>query len=470
MRTVGIFGVGFTAIAAAAGAGGVVEPSTITRDWTAMSPGAAGPVNLTNNAARVYFQHNGISLVWTGVITGTSATLIANNDFSNLPNAIQVSINGAAPVAATNSGTTYTLFTGLPQAARLVTITINNGMAQSVYFTKTGTVLSVTGAPPSIETASTWVDPLGSSALTIQTASRVALTGTGWTTTYITASSVDSQSASTSGSNVPSIRLRTASSALWVYSKNRYIYVTVDNSITATVYDSTLADGVGRIHRITGLSGDHIYNVWAGSVAAGASTYQPFFVGVDSSGLIDLTAKKRMVKYGDSIVAAQGATTRGGGDAFTVASSLGFVGSTCGISGNTIAQLRVRIDHDIANRIVSAGDVAVLAIGRNNSTGMSAQDRIDYNYILTALRTVYSKVIAQGVMNGGDGTTTFPSINTDIQTQVTAQADANVVYANVDSLGAYATMGGDGTHPTDAGYITIAPGLRAAYIATGLVS
>jgi len=457
--------------AAAAGAGGVAPgPTTITRDWTTMSPGTAGPVNLTNNAARVYFQHNGISLVWTGVITGTSATLIANNDFSSLPNAIQVSINGAAPVAATNSGTTYTLFTGLPQASRLVTITINNGMAQSVYLAKTGTVLSVTGAPPSIETASTWVDPLGSSALTIQTASRVALTGTGWTTTYITASSVDSQSASTSGSNVPSIRLRTASSVLWVYSKNRYIYVTVDDSITATRYDSTLADGVGRIHRITGLSGDHIYNVWAGSVAAGASNYQPFFVGVDSSGLIDLTVKRRMVKYGDSIVAAQGATTRGGGDAFTVASSLGFVGSACGISGNTIAQLRARIDYDIANRTVSAGDVAVLAIGRNNSTGMSAQDRIDYNYILTALRTVYSKVIAQGVMNGGDGATTFLAINTDIQMQVIAQADANVVYANVDGLGAYATMGGDGTHPTDAGYITIAPGLRVAYIATGLVS
>jgi GDSL-like Lipase/Acylhydrolase family len=455
---IGIGNIGLSLVAQAAQA---IAPSTITQDWTAMSSGSPGPVNLTNNAARAYFQHNGISLVWTGLITGTSATLVSNNDFSNLPNAIQVSIDGGAFAAAPNTGNTYTLFNGA-QATRLVTVCVNNGMAQSVYVARTGTVISVTGAPPSVVTPATWVDPLGSSALTACTTSKTALSGTGWTTTFLTASSSDAQSTTTSGSNVPCIRLRTASASLWIYSRFRYAYISTDDSITPVRHDSGLADGLGRIHRVTGLTGTHTYNVWSGSTSQGASALQPFFVGVDSAGLVDVGAKARMVQYGDSISAARDGTTRGECEVFAVAASLGYVGSTSAVSGNTIANLRARIDYDLANRTTDPlNDVAIVAIGRNNSTGMVAQDRTDMQYILSALKAKYRKVLVRGVLRAGDGVTTFPTINNDLQTEVAAAADAKIVYVSCDDVPAYATT--DSTHPTDPGYVTLRAPIRAKY-------
>jgi hypothetical protein len=154
-------------------------------------------------------------------------------------------------------------------------------------------------------------------------------------------------------------------------------------------------------------------------------------------------------------------------EVFGAAANLGFVGSTDGISGYTVADLNTLLDTDLPQREIKANAVAVLAIGRNNvstnASTWSAATLTDYQSCITKLLAAgYTKVLCR-LLPGGDGVFKYTTVQGQIQSLVAGLGNPNVIYIDTTGYPTYETSFNDVTHPTEAGYLTLLPFVIASY-------
>lgn len=438
-----------SAIAAAAGAV-AVTPSTQNYDYAAMAGGILGVKDELTNIAQTRGS-NSYRTVWAGRITGTAARLRFAN--GSPTGALLVSIDGAANATCANTGDTYTLFTGLAQAERVVIVSIGQAFGSSGYWTKAFTdALQVDGAPPSIYVYPYIVDSMETDANTVAASSYVAAPTANYRPTTMVVSAGQPH-----GNNSPSVRFRTSATEATIYTVARYVYVSVDGA-APTRYDTTTADGLMRTQRLT-LSGTHTYNIWTNRV--GGSWGQAFSVGLNAA-TVALPSKARMFQIGDSTTAAD--TPSGGGkiltstgesDVFGIAATLGFAGSNNGVSGKTLSGLNTDIAAVLATLPTpGASDVCVLALGRNDvgAGAMDATRQTHYTNIVNAiLAKGFQRIICRGVPP--EGAQTWSAFNGSVQSLVTGLADARVKFCDTSAWSGIQTI--DGTHPDDVGYATI---------------
>lgn len=134
----------------------------------------------------------------------------------------------------------------------------------------------------------------------------------------------------------------------------------------------------------------------------------------------------------------------------------GYVFANLGVSGNTIQTLAARMTTTLARMTVSASDLAILDIGRNdNHTGFDAADETDFAAILTALvGKGYGKVLVLGQITQANFTPEGAGRQSeDMAAAVVAFGNPNVTFVSRASYTGIAYA--DGVHPTDAGYVTM---------------
>jgi hypothetical protein len=198
---------------------------------------------------------------------------------------------------------------------------------------------------------------------------------------------------------------------------------------------------------------DAIYNVWdSGNIL---NTGGHFSVSGNST-LLDIGPMWRMHMFGDSIVSGAGpGATAVDSEVMSLAATLGGVGTTIGVAGQTIAGCMTMLDNTLPLLTVEDDDVAILSIGGNSAAGgIDAQKKADYLACINKLRAkAYRKIICRGILPTPDGSDTRAIYNVELQSVVTALGDPRVVWMDTSTWVGYATV--DNTHPTNVGYRTI---------------
>lgn len=430
-----------------------ILPSTINLTSAQYSIGLAGSISTTKNAARIYGRAS--LSIWSGIITGTEAKITASSGAGSLPELIAVAIDGGPFVNAPNTGSLYTLFTGLPHASRFVEIRYGAAFGDAPYILSSGNVLQVTGQPPSIAPVTNWANIGADSSTSFSNASLAANLPT--YTPQLSAGK-----GNTYGSAIANIKIKGAFNSLSVLINGGLRKVGVSkNGHAPTFYQvDEESNNPVRVMRIPCDGSLSTYYVWDDGNWRNGGGH--FAVAGDATRQ-DVGLQRRMDQYGDSITFGTGpGATPADVETMPVAASLGMVGSTNGIGGYTIAQCISLLDTVLPTKTVTSSDVAILAIGRNNVPTLTAQDEIDYATCINKLLAKgYGKVICRGILPMPNGVTTFPSANASLQAVVAAQANPNVIWVPTDTWTGYGSQ--DGTHPTATGYLTLAGFAAPAY-------
>ncbi|MNC27678.1 hypothetical protein D3C75_758590 [compost metagenome] len=207
-----------------------------------------------------------------------------------------------------------------------------------------------------------------------------------------------------------------------------------------------------------------VYNVWDSGNGRAAGGI--FAVAGDST-FLDIGTRRRMDQYGDSITYGSGPNaTSCDTETMHVAAKLGFVGSTTGISGQTITGAKAMLDSSLPGRTVSSSDIAILALGGNSAeNGIDSTEQADYNILIDKLLTKgYGKVFCRGILpvvNSGANAIVVTA-NGVLKSLVDARANPNVIWIEtVDWTGATSV---DGVHPDASGYITLSTYAYNAYL------
>jgi len=429
--------------------GGVA--TTITRTYAQISAGIVGPIDTARLANRTYLlASNNTALVL--YIKGTDASVMMYNvnGFGTGAGLVAVCVDDGAVTTPAGVANKFPLFSGLSDTLHKVVIMIPAGYGTSSYLASNASPIEVTGVNPYVLTSSSVIER-GGSTNAVWSSPTVASGGT-----YVPATAITGTGAATATSAIPSVRFRSATTYLDVSTQGTYFAVSIDGG--APTYYATGYTGGSRTASSKRITCDGVlrdYNVWSTNGAASGALLM-LSVGVDSAP-VAITVK-RLHQFGDSITEGVGATSFAHTDCMRVASALGMVGSTFGIGGQTSAQLATRIAAQVAltNSNVST-DIAVLAMGRNDANVFTSSD---WDTTVAALLTGYAKVLVRGVLNTGTSFTTF---NASMSAWVTGKADARIVYIDPATWTGIAT--GDGTHPTDAGQVTLANYCITAYAA-----
>lgn len=416
----------------------VIPPSTITATGTQFI--AAQAASYRDAGAKIYLLSTvgGNVSAFVFMVKGTSATLDMRNDAAFYDGAALVSVDGGALVSAPNTGSVYTLFSGLADTWHQVSIQTGTIWGtNNLYLLPSVATLSVTGVNPAWVTANYWLYAGDSNPL-IHTSGALRSNVASYVPEYLLTAAITSLSA------IGSIRFRAAATKLYIFASATHVFYSRNGGAPVRI----ATDGRGGF--VEGLDGAlATYTVWS-------SGNNYLSVGADAA-LVDVGAKKRFDAFGDSIKAGDSVAgaydqTRGDVETLGVAAALGFAGATYGLSGQTIAQLQTNITTILA-ALPAAGplDVAELAIGRNDvAAGFDAARQTSYAAIIDALIAKgYGRVICRGVLPAP----VWTAFNAGIESLVAARADPKVVYVNTDSWSGIAT--GDGTHPTIAGYTAI---------------
>ena len=424
---------------------GVGVVSTITRTYAQVSPALVGPIDTARTANRTHvLASNNTALVM--YIKGTDASVMMYNinGFGTGAGLVAVCVDDGAVTTPAGVANKFPLFTGLSDTLHKVVVMIPAGYGTSSYLVSNASPLEVTGVNPYVLTSSMVIER-GASTNAVWSSPTVASGGT-----YVPATTITGTGTATATSAVPSVRLRSATTYLDVSTQGTHFAVSIDGAAPtyyATGY--TAGSRTASTRRITCDGVLRNYNVWSTN-AAGSGVLHMLSVGLDSTP-VAITVK-RLHQYGDSITsgtAGTGITSSAYTDCMRVASALGMVGSTFGIAGQTSAQLATRIAAQVAltNSDV-ANDIAVLAIGRNDGGVFSSSD---FDTMVAALLVGYAKVLVRGVLNTG---TSFAAFNTSMSAWVAGKADARIVY--IEPSGWTGINAPDGTHPSDAGHVTLA--------------
>lgn len=399
-------------------------------------------------------------------ITGTAAFIRMFQNSSQPSGMVEVSVDGGAFASAgAASGGEYTLFTGLSDTPHTVLVRVNAAYGVSVHVPTTGNFLRVTGAAPAVTVPR--AVQMETSGLNILE-SACAFANAPGNLDVNTPAGVQSpgrvaQTASPTGQrNTSSFKIRTDATEFWIYGEDNWCWI---NDGTTTTRYALNGAGPGalnaRLTKLTGFSGLKEYAIWTEEranqvIAPYNSTFATFPAHVG-----------RFDEYGDSIcegTAGNPAQDRGFATVFQTAVGLNRIGGNFGISGNTIANLRARIDLILANKEITSQDVAFLTIGRNNTGGaFDATETTDYQYIVSALVAAgYGRVICRGLLP--EGANLWPAESGSIQSIVTGFADPKVVFMNASTFTGLSTH--DGVHLTVTGFnqlrdyqLAVLPGL-----------
>lgn len=430
-------------------------PTTINLTSAQFAAGFTGSISTTKNAARIYGR--GALTLWAGMITGSEAKITATSDYGANASLIQVAIDGGAFSNAPNTGTLYTLFTGLPHASRFVEVRYGDAFSDTPYIMSSGNVLQVTGQPPSIAPVTNWANIGADSSTSFSNAAIAANLPT-----YTPLSSAGK--GDTYGSAIANIKIKGAFNSLSVVLNGGLRKVGVSKNGQAPMFYQVDEESYHpvRVMRIPCDGSLSTYYVWDdGNWRPGGGH---FAVAGDATRQ-DVGLQRRMDQYGDSITFGTGpGATPADVETMPVAASFGMVGSTYGIAGYTIAQCVGLLDTVLPTKTVTSSDVAILAIGRNNVPTITAQDEIDYATCINKLLTKgYGKVLCRAILPTPDGSSSWVSENAALQAVVTAKANPNVIWIPTNTWLGYSSV--DNTHPTAAGYVTLAGYAVPAYSA-----
>jgi hypothetical protein len=414
-------------------------PSTVNFTSAQFAPGFSGSISTTKNAARIYAR-GGLTL-WAGYITGTEAKLTSPSDFGDNAGSMQVAIDGGPFAAAPNTGSVYTLFTGLAHAMRFVEVRWVVQMGDAPYIASSGNVLAVTGQPPALNPMANWIQAGVSSSTGAYMAATVPNTA-GFTP------QLQAQSGTTYGSNVGSVKLRGAFTRI-VATAHR---IGVCKNGGAPVYYSATpeADGVPRAIEVPCDGSVATYNVWDDG---NSNSLGGHFAVAGNSTRLDFGAVKGMHQYGDSGTYGSGpGATSVNVETMSVAAALDYIGTTNGISGLTIEGMKTLLDTVIPLRTITANDVGVLAIGGNVAAdGISQTEKDDYGLCLDKmLATSYGKIICRAILPVASAQTVIDAANAALKSVVDAKNNPRLVWVDTKLWTPYRTE--DGVHPTLLGY------------------
>lgn len=438
------------------GANGSVSlpaPTTVNFTSAQVSPGLTGSVSTTKNAARVYAR--GALTLWCGFITGTEAKLTNPTDFGDNAGSMEVAIDGGAFAAAPNAASVYTLFTGLPHATRFVEVRWVAAMADAPYIASSGNVLSVTGQPPALQTFVGKIESGADSALGLYNGAIVA-NSANYTPSLTT------PKGTTYGSCINSVKIKGAFTKLAVTLNGTRKVGVSKNGGAATYY--SVADEANFPPRALIIPCDgsvSTYNIWddGNQVPTGGT----FCVSADSA-FLDIGTRRRLDQYGDSITYGSGpGATSADTETMRVAAALGFVGSTNGISGQTVGGGKTMLDNVLPLRTVTTNDVAILALGGNNaSDGIDSTEQADYGLCIDKLLAKgYGKVLCRGILPNALAQSLVDAANVILKGVMDAKANPKLVWIDPTTWTGFETL--DNTHPTANGYVTIAGFAIPAY-------
>lgn len=413
-------------------------PITSTFTSIQVAPGFSGPISLTKVAGRLHGV--AVSTIWAGTITGTDADIqIMPGDGADYEN-INVSVDGGAFVLVVRGSGVCVLFAGLSDAPHFVVWRYGPAWSADPFVASIGNILNVTGVSPALEVSSDWMqagDDFAAAALTTTDANYIPLKGVRVT-------------GPTHGASTAGLGFRGEFAYLTLISAGTHVMVSVDGAAPSIVAIPANQSHCGI--KWTCPSGTHDYYVWS----AGSSMvfpYQLTFAVGTVEAKSALVSQKRLHHFGHSIVEGPSATSTAHTDMGRTAARNGYVFGQFGRSSNNINDLFLRIPTLLADLVVGVLDVAILDIGRNDGTDtMTAGQRSDYEAIIQACLTKgYSLVLCLGVMS--DAGYTPVDLNASIQDMVSDLTDPAVVF--VDRSMYTGIDKPDGTHPSDAGYVTI---------------
>lgn len=430
------------------------DPTTVQFTSAQYVEGLTGSVSTTKNAARVYMR-GGLSL-WSGFISGNEAKLTTPSDFGDNPGSVQVAIDGGAFTLAPNTGSVYTLFSGLSHGTRFVEVRYDPQMAEAPYVMSSGNVLEVTGQPPTLATLPSRVQDGADSATGLYSGAVIANVAT-----Y--SPPLQAQKGQNFGSNVGSIKLRGAFTKLTVsVNVSRKIAIS-KNGGDPTYYE--IADEEGDSIRAILVPCDgstSTYNVW--DDGNGRNLNGHFAVAGDAT-LMDIGTRRRLEQYGDSITfgSGPGATSRNT-ETMRVAAAMGFVGSTNGVSGMTISGCDEMLDRVLPLKTIASSDVAILAIGGNSAAeGIDPTEQAAYSSCIDKLLAKgYGKVLCRGILNNAGAQPLVDAANVTLKAVMVAKVDVRLTWIDPITW-TFSTI--DGTHPDAAGYATLAGYAVPAYTA-----
>lgn len=430
------------------------DPTTVQFTSAQYAAGLTGSVSTTKTAGRIYMR--GAVTLWSGFISGTEAKLTSPSDFGDQPGSMQVAINGGAFTLAPNTGSVYTLFTGLPHATRFVEVRYDAQMGDAPYIAATGNVLEVTGQPPALATLNNKVQNGADSATGLYSGAQVANSAT-------FTPQLQAQKGQNYGSNVGSIKLRGAFTKLAVtVGGSRKIAVSKNGGAPAFYDVADETDNPIRAMLVPCDGSLATYNVWDDGNGRNGNGH--FAVAGDAT-LQNIGIRRRLDQYGDSITfgSGPGATSRNT-ETMRVSAAMGFVGSTTGISGLTISGLKTLLDTVLPARTVGVNDVAILAIGGNSAAeGIDSTEQADYaSCIDKLLAKGYGKVLCRGILPNVAAQPLVDAANVTLKSVMDGKADARLVWINPVT---WAFSTDDGTHPNAAGYATLAGYAVPAYTA-----
>lgn len=421
-------------------------------DYTAIASGFTGATSLTKTAGRHYGRNS--RTLWVGRIFGTRAVLTANSDFGTGDGLIVVSVDGGPyrDAPRDKASSRYVLFDGLDDSWHIVSFRYGAGFANAPYVLTTGNILTVTGSSPSVSPVQNWAQFDGGDSNSFFTCRSIA------NAVDYMPSNLPADANATS--NVACGLVRGSFTEMFVIATSGNVYISKDGGYPRSYQLNSR--GIAGLAYIPLDGSFSSYYVWCGEPGSGANRI--FAIGTNQSRQA-LSMQKRLIQFGDSI--SNGFTssaiqlTHGDVDTMHIAAHFGYVGSTTAVSGHTTANLQSNLSAWLAGYTVSSSDVAVVAIGRNDSV-FDATWETNYTDIINQLLTKgFGKVLCRGVLP--EGSNLFPVTNAAIQARVTAASNPNVVFIDTSTWSGIETH--DAVHPTQAGYHQITEYAKTAYAA-----
>ena len=448
-----------------------------TFSTTELLSGFPGARDDTSDATKTYFAAatsanlTGGSL-WSAVIKGTGATLVFNQGGAYFTDGVYVSVDGGAfaNIVATNVVSPrgeFVLFSGLSDAEHYVVVRIGIGFGTSALYWDDATTdaLVLTGSSTYIEMCDQWVYA------GVTSSHSVADGATKNSTANFTPAKTLMETTLDSYTNIPSARIRGRFRSIQVAcsggNNNPFAAVWVSKDGAAPSKYSFTSKDSAYTYRVTGLDESlATYTVWTDYW--GHQSMGMFAISGDADH-VDIGDKKRIHQFGDSITAGNGNSEKGEVEVFRIGASMGYVATTIGKNGLTIGTLETVLDTWLAGLTVTSSDVAILAIGRNNIVNaprIDATVQASYDNILDKLVAKgYGKIIVRSVLPNGPHTDLWDDAdqNPALESVVATLANANVVWLDASTCPSYVTVSDDETHPTAAGYATVAAYLEPLY-------
>ena len=434
----------------------IPDPTTVNFTAAQFIPGFSGSISTTKNASRVYAR--GALTLWCGWITGTEAKLTSPSDYGDNAGSIQVSVNNAEFVSAPNTGSVYTLFTGLPHATYFVQVRWVLQMANAPYVASSGNVLTVTGQPPALVPAANWIQAGADSATGLYSAG-ITANDAGYVPP------LQAQSNTTIGSNVGSVKIRGAFTK--IVATCHSVGVSKNGGVPTFYFVAGEDYNPPRAVEIPCDGSVATYNVWDNG---NGKDFGGHFSVSGNSTLLDIGVRRKLDQFGDSITYGSGpGATSVNTETMAVAAALGFVGSTNGVSGQTITGGKAMIDAALALKTVTSNDVAILALGGNSASGgIDSTEQADYGILIDKLLAKgYGKILCRGILPNIGDQNLVNSCNATLKSIMDAKANSKLVWIDPTTWTGFETL--DNTHPTANGYLTLATYAIPAYkVALGL--